>query len=251
MLYTVKQLSALSHVTIKTLHHYHKIGLLIPREISDAGYRLYGAAELERLQQILFYRELEFPLEQVKVLLEVEPDRLTILSSQKKLLESRKQRLERFILTLEESIACEIKEETMEHSSMFKGFDTEEEWNDALAEQRQYVKETYDYDLLENVTIDTAEMNEQAAEAVRFMNSMKKHLLEGSKHDSEEVRLLIGEHLSFLSSHGHASSPADFAVQTRFFLGDDFHQRMLEDQQTGLSYYLCMAAEAYAAASQG
>jgi DNA-binding transcriptional MerR regulator len=59
MLYTVKEVSDLSGVTIKTLHHYHKIGLLKPREISEAGYRLYGERELERLQEILFYRELE------------------------------------------------------------------------------------------------------------------------------------------------------------------------------------------------
>lgn len=57
MLYTLKEVSELSGVTIKTLHHYHKIGLLAPCEISEAGYRLYGTKELERLQQILFYRK--------------------------------------------------------------------------------------------------------------------------------------------------------------------------------------------------
>ena len=53
MLYTVKEMAELSGVTIKTLHYYHKIGLLIPHEISEAGYRLYSQAEVERLQQIL------------------------------------------------------------------------------------------------------------------------------------------------------------------------------------------------------
>ncbi|XWX60162.1 MerR family transcriptional regulator [Desulfitobacterium sp. AusDCA] len=62
MLYTVKEVAELAGVTIKTLHHYHKIGLLLPCEITDAGYRLYGPKELERLQQILFYRELDFSL---------------------------------------------------------------------------------------------------------------------------------------------------------------------------------------------
>jgi DNA-binding transcriptional MerR regulator len=57
MLYTVNEVA-----TVKTLHHYHKIGLLEPCDISDAGYRLYGNEELERLQQILFYRELDFSL---------------------------------------------------------------------------------------------------------------------------------------------------------------------------------------------
>jgi DNA-binding transcriptional MerR regulator len=62
MLYTVNEVARLTGVTVKTLHHYHKINLLEPCAISDAGYRLYGNEELERLQQILFYRELDFSL---------------------------------------------------------------------------------------------------------------------------------------------------------------------------------------------
>lgn len=104
MLYTVKEVSELSGVTIKTLHHYHKIGLLQPAEISDAGYRLYGAAELELLQQIRFYREMDFPLEQIKELMEETPDRLSILTEQEKLLLARWNRLERVLQTLRQSI---------------------------------------------------------------------------------------------------------------------------------------------------
>ncbi|GGB40658.1 hypothetical protein GCM10011409_17690 [Lentibacillus populi] len=66
MLYTVKEMAKFANVTIKTLHHYHKIGLLYPYKVSEAGYRLYGMKELERLQQILFYRELDFPLKEIK-----------------------------------------------------------------------------------------------------------------------------------------------------------------------------------------
>ncbi|WP_397334090.1 MerR family transcriptional regulator [Paenibacillus macerans] len=99
MPYTVKEVSALSGVTVKTLHHYHKIGLLLPCEISEAGYRLYGMKELERLQQILFYRELDLPLVQIKLLLEGEPDRAAILKEQKALLHERKHRLETMIQT--------------------------------------------------------------------------------------------------------------------------------------------------------
>lgn len=61
MLYTVKEVSKITKVTVKALHHYHKIGLLLPCKVNEAGYRFYGTKELERLQQILFYRELDFP----------------------------------------------------------------------------------------------------------------------------------------------------------------------------------------------
>ncbi|SFD72254.1 MerR HTH family regulatory protein [Paenibacillus catalpae] len=86
MLYTVKEVSEMSNVTIKTLHHYHKIGLLMPSEISEAGYRLYGIHELQRLQEILLYRELEFSLDQIKHLLNANPDRQSILQQQEALL---------------------------------------------------------------------------------------------------------------------------------------------------------------------
>ncbi len=100
MLYTVKEVSTLSGVTVKALHHYHKIGLLMPAEISDAGYRLYGKRELERLQEILFYRELDIPLDKIKELLDGSQNRRTILSEQEELLEARMDRLDTVLDTI-------------------------------------------------------------------------------------------------------------------------------------------------------
>jgi len=65
-LYTVKELAKLSGVSVRTLHHYDELKLLCPKTRSNAGYRLYGESELLRLQQILFYRELEVPLRKIK-----------------------------------------------------------------------------------------------------------------------------------------------------------------------------------------
>ncbi len=65
-MFTVKQLSKLAGVTPRTLHHYDAIGLLKPSRVGDNGYRYYGEELLLRLQQILFYRELDMPLEDIK-----------------------------------------------------------------------------------------------------------------------------------------------------------------------------------------
>ncbi|AQZ48418.1 MerR family transcriptional regulator [Paenibacillus larvae] len=245
MLYTVKEVAALSQVTVKTLHHYHKIELLLPYEISEAGYRLYGVKELERLQQILFYRELDFPLEKIKQLLEGE-SRLGILSDQKDLLLARKQRLDRLIQTLDQSIECVVKGEVMDQSSMFKGFESEQKWKNALAEHKEYLKETYGLDILEDRPIDVKDMNEKASRADRFMEEMAKALKAGMKFDDETVRGLIREHINFLNQNVHATSAEDFALQARFFLDDDFHRNIMESRQTGLAYYLFTAAESYA-----
>lgn len=134
MLYTVKEVAELAGVTVKTLHHYHKIGLLKPREITDAGYRLYGAEELERLQQILFYRELDFSLSDIQKALEDQPGRLMCLTKQQELLIARRQRLDCLLKTIGESIVLTKKGEVMEKSAMFQGLNADG-WNTALAEQ--------------------------------------------------------------------------------------------------------------------
>ncbi|MEK4063953.1 MULTISPECIES: MerR family transcriptional regulator [Paenibacillus] len=250
MLYGVKETAALSKVTVKTLHHYHKTGLLMPCEISEAGYRLYGTEELERLQQILLYRELDLTLEQIKQLLEDEPDRLTILVEQEKLLLLRKQRLESMLETLKKSIMSRKKGEQMEDKELFTGFESEEEWAEAMKPQHEHLKETYDFELLGTAPVDLQRMNEMAAEAAAFMKAMAEALRSGVKHSDAAITQLIESHLGFLKGQGHLVSAQDFALQNRFFLGDDFHLQMLEGQQTGLAYYLSAAADYFAAQAQ-
>src|SRR5690606_23953224 len=70
MNYTVKQLSELAGVSVRTLHHYDEIGLLPPPLVGANGYRLYDRASVLRLQSILFYRALEFPLARIQALLD-------------------------------------------------------------------------------------------------------------------------------------------------------------------------------------
>lgn len=79
MVYTVHEVAKISGVPIKTLYHYHKIGLLMPERVAENGYRYYGDKELKRLQQILFYRELDFSLEKIKDALDNKLNRLNCL----------------------------------------------------------------------------------------------------------------------------------------------------------------------------
>ena len=87
---TVHEVSRISGVSVRTLHHYDAIGLLKPTAVTEAGYRLYDDAALARLQNILLYRELEFPLKEIKAILDhPEFDEKTALRQQIKLLELR------------------------------------------------------------------------------------------------------------------------------------------------------------------
>lgn len=97
-LYTVRQMSSLSGVSVRTLHYYDGIGLLIPSSRSDAGYRLYGDADLARLHQIMLFRELEFSLADIRLILDAPDfDQCQALAQQIELLKMRRERIDLLI----------------------------------------------------------------------------------------------------------------------------------------------------------
>lgn len=244
MSYTVHEVAKLSGVTIKTLYHYQKIGLLIPESVGENGYRYYGDKELRRLQQILFYRELDFPLEKIKAALDNEPDRLRCLSEQYSLLKEREQRLAGILLMLEETIQHEQKGVTMSKEKMFKGLN-KKEWEDAITDQNEHLQEKYGYEINTNeINIDV--MNEKASEAAEFMSFMAASLKNSVSVNDNSVSEAIEKHIKFIQQD-MSIDPDGFAVQTKFLMSDDFHRQMMEGQLTGLSYYICFAAENYAA----
>ena len=102
---TVHEVSRQTGVSIRALHHYDRIGLLPPSEVTEAGYRLYDDAALERLQSILLYKELGFPLKEIRGILESPVfDRNQALDQQITLLQMKKEHLENLI-----DLACGIK----------------------------------------------------------------------------------------------------------------------------------------------
>ena len=102
---TIHEVSKLAGVSVRTLHHYDAIGLLPPTALTEAGYRLYDDTVLARLQSILLFRELEFPLKDIKRILD-DPkfDQATALTDQIKLLELRQARLGRLITLARETL---------------------------------------------------------------------------------------------------------------------------------------------------
>lgn len=96
---TVKEVSKLTGVSVRTLHYYDEIGLLHPTAITEVGYRLYDDAALERLQQIMLFRELEFPLKEIKRIVNSSDfDRNRALEQQIELLTLKKEHIENLIL---------------------------------------------------------------------------------------------------------------------------------------------------------
>ncbi|WP_030985454.1 MerR family transcriptional regulator [Streptomyces sp. NRRL S-1813] len=105
MSYSVGQVSGFAGITVRTLHHYDKAGLLSPGDRSPAGYRLYSDADLSRLQQILFYRELGFPLDEIATILEdPQANALDHLHARHRLLNDRISKLQRLVEVAEQAM---------------------------------------------------------------------------------------------------------------------------------------------------
>ena len=105
---TVKCVSDLTGVSVRMLHHYDKIGLLTPAKISDSGYRLYDQKNLMELQQILFFKELDFSLEDIKSIIKSPVfDRKKALSKQKELLILKKDRINNLIKLIDKTLKGE------------------------------------------------------------------------------------------------------------------------------------------------
>ena len=125
--YTVKKLSELSGVTIRTLHFYEEIGLLKPAYYRSNGYRQYGEKELLQLQQILFFKELGFSLKQIKkVLGRSDFDQLKALYSHKQAMTKDWERMGRLLQTIDKTIEHLKGEKKMKEEEMFGGFITKE-----------------------------------------------------------------------------------------------------------------------------
>jgi DNA-binding transcriptional MerR regulator len=127
-MFTVKQLSNLAGVTPRTLHHYDQIGLLKPSRVGENGYRYYGEESLLRLQQILFYREMDLPLDEIrKIMGRRDFDALSALENHKLELEKRIERLLRLIETVDNTILHLKGQKEMSKKQLFEAFSDEQQ----------------------------------------------------------------------------------------------------------------------------
>ena len=127
----ISEVAKLTGVTVRTLHYYDEIGLLKPDGVTEAGYRVYSDADLELLQQILFFRELDFPLEDIRRIMQNPAyDREDALRKQKELLLQKRGRLDRLIALVDSTLKGE-------RDMSFRQFDA----TDIVETRRWYAEE--------------------------------------------------------------------------------------------------------------
>lgn len=139
MKYTVKQLSRVAGVSVRTLHYYDEIGLLKPSFVLENGYRYYKEKELIKLQQILFFKELEFPLlEIIKMMTSKNFNTAEALMNHRKLLEVKKNRIKKLLKTIDITTKKLKGGETMNTDDLFASFSDKE-----LVEQMKEAKKRW------------------------------------------------------------------------------------------------------------
>lgn len=127
MAYRVKEVAEMVGISVRTLHHYDQVGLLKPESLSPAGYRHYNDRDLERLQQVLFFKELGFNLKEIKAILDsLGFDRQRALETHKELLLERKKRIEKIIESVDKTLDSLRRGKKMSQKDMFAGFDMAE-----------------------------------------------------------------------------------------------------------------------------
>jgi len=127
-MFTVKQLSKMAGITPRTLHYYDQIGLLKPSQVGENGYRYYGEESLLRLQQILLYRQLDMPLEDIRQIMgRRDFDVLSALESHKSELRRRIAQMERLVVTVDDTILHLKGKKDMSKKQLFEGFSDEQQ----------------------------------------------------------------------------------------------------------------------------
>ena len=239
-MWTVKQVSARTGVSIRTLHHYDAIGLLRPTQTTEAGYRLYDVQALERLQCILLFRELKFPLKEIKNILDSPSfDREQALEQQITLLCMQKERIEA-LLDLARGIQ-KIGVNTLD----FSAFDTTK-----LDEYAQQAKATWGTTEAYREFEQKAEGRTRAQELAiggRLMDIFRQlGEVRQQAPDSPEAQALVAALRAFITEHYYTCTPEILrSLGEMYAAGGSMTENIDHAGGEGTASFACQAIAAY------
>jgi DNA-binding transcriptional MerR regulator len=198
--YTVQQLATLAGVSVRTLHHYDQIGLLRPSSRTEAGYRLYEENDLLRLQQILFFKELDFPLQDIRRILD-QPgfDQIESLEGHRRMLQERMERLAILMTTIDKTIQrLEDSRPMLTDAELYEGFSQEQ-----IEQYKQEVQEKYDPELVGESNRRVRKMSKAQWQAVgdegKAVTSRMAELMDHDPSDPE-VQATIARHHAWIEN---------------------------------------------------
>lgn len=240
--FSVNQLAKLAGISVRTLHHYDEIGLLKPSARTESKYRYYGEKELLRLQQILFYKELDLPLAQITEILD-DPgfDTERALLSHRKELVKRKNRTNELLKTIDKTI-IHLKTKKMNFEDMYRGFSKEQaeayekeakqKWGDKIVEEsKQRVK---------NMGKEGLDKLLQEGEEISKELSALMHLKPGDK----QVQQLTQRHYTIIDRF-YTVTPKIYRGLADMYVEDERFKKHYDKHKEGLAAFLREAMIVY------
>ena len=220
-LHTVGEVAALARVTVRTLHHYDRIGLLVPSRRSDNDYRLYGYEDLERLRQILLLRELGFGLDAIGQMLDAGAyDQRRALIAQRELLRERQHRTERIIAGVDRALEAMEEERPMAKGEMFEGLeDFDHEQYEEEAHERWGGTDAYRESMRRTRSYTRDDWTRIKAEGEDVMGRLTGLLEEGAHAANRAARGLAEEHRRHIDRWFYPCSHAMHAGLADMYVG--------------------------------
>ncbi|WP_226658771.1 MerR family transcriptional regulator [Pseudalkalibacillus hwajinpoensis] len=240
----VKEVATITGISVRTLHYYDQIGLLSPGT-TDNGYRVYTEDDLEKLQQILFFRALDFPLKKIKTIMDrPDFDHLEALHFQKKRLHQKKKRLETIIATIDHTIQHMKGERDMTDKEKFNGLDFSQN------QYEQEAREKYGEEAVNRSTqkLNSLSNNEKDALSQSFHRIYQKlaAIRQGSPA-SEKAQNAIHEWYEILNNHvGYHYTLEAFRALGQMYIEDQRFTKNIDQYGEGLALFMRDAMNVYA-----
>ncbi|WP_125152319.1 MerR family transcriptional regulator [Clostridium rectalis] len=249
MYYKIKEVADMAGISVRMLHHYHKIGLLKPDYIKSNGYRLYTYRNLEKLQQILFYKELDFSLQEIKNLLDNPGfNSKNALKAHKRLLIEKKERMERIIKSLDKTLKSLDEGVKMNSNDLFKPFDMTQ----IEKHKREYAKETKEK---YGSSKEYKQSKEKTAKYtkdnwINIMNEAEKicekvALLMDREPHNHEVQEAVGAWRKFITDNFYECSIDNFRGLGELYIVDKRFTKNIDKYKKGLAKFLSEAINIY------
>ncbi|MGE5370436.1 MAG: MerR family transcriptional regulator [Solirubrobacterales bacterium] len=254
MAYQIKEVADLAGISVRTLHYYDQIGLLTPSAASPAGYRIYSDADLERLQQVLFYRELGFPLQEIKRIVGHPGfDREKALEGQRELLLQKRARFDAMIETVDQTLRTMRGDGTMSKREMFKGM-AREAWDRHRSEYAEEARALYGSE-----TVDRSDRrfealtDDERAQAMENWEAIYKALARhiGGDPTDPEVQELVAAKRAHISRYFYDCTLEIFRGLGELYVSDSRFTKNIDRYGEGLAAFLQQAIGAYCDSQSG
>ena len=244
MKYQIKEFAKLTDVSVRTLHYYDETGLLKPAFVDEQnGYRFYDENSLARMQEILFYRELDFPLKDIlKILSSPDYDRKKALEAQKELMILKKNRIEKLISALDDAVkGVKINMKVFDNSEF------EEKREEYAREAKEKWGNTEAYSEFEKKTgsFSTDDIRSLAAGIDEVMAEFAECMKNGSAPDSAEAKGLVRKLQNYITETSYTCTDEILAGLGQMYTADERFRKNIDRHGEGTAQFISDAIDKY------